>query len=452
VNGKKLFGTDGVRGRVGEPPITPLDVLKLGWAAGKVLGRGGEKGGGKIIIGKDTRVSGYLLESALEAGLAAAGVDVSLLGPMPTPGIAYLTRSARAQAGIVVSASHNPFEDNGIKFFGPDGGKLPDALEKEIERMMAEPLVTVPSARLGKAERYPDARGRYTEYCKSTVPARLTLDGLRVVLDCANGAAYQIAPDVFRELGATVIALGNRPDGFNINKDCGSTHPEILARAVVAEGAHVGVALDGDGDRVILVDENGRRVDGDQLLYIMMQARAAQGTLGGGLVGTQMSNLGLEQACERAGVPFRRARVGDRFVLATLQAEGWLLGGESSGHIICLDKSTTGDGIVAALEILAIMINRGEPLSALAAGMVVYPQTLISVPTNGHALDMDADQTVRAAVRSAEAELRTEGRVLLRSSGTEPVVRVMVEGRDPVLVERLGAQLAEAVRAAAFPR
>jgi len=450
VSEKRLFGTDGVRGRVGEFPITPQDVLKLGWAAGKVLGRGGEKGGGKVLIGKDTRVSGYMLESALEAGLSAAGVDVSLLGPMPTPGIAYLTRSARAQAGIVVSASHNPFEDNGIKFFGPDGGKLPDAVEAEIERLTREPLVTVPSARLGKAERYADARGRYTEFCKSTVPLRMTLDGLRVVLDCANGAAYQIAPDVLRELGASVIALGNRPDGFNINRDCGSTHPEALARAVLAEGADVGVALDGDGDRVILVDEKGRCVDGDQLLYIMMAARAAAGTLGGGVVGTLMSNLGLEQACESAGVSFRRASVGDRHVLAMLQSEGWLLGGESSGHIICLDKSTTGDGIVAALEVLSVMVNRARPLSSLADGMVLYPQTLISVPVNGRAAD--TDPLVLEAVRSAQAELQTEGRVLLRASGTEPVVRVMVEGRDRVLVERLGAQLAEAVRTASIPR
>jgi phosphoglucosamine mutase len=453
VKHKRYFGTDGIRGRVGDEPITPQTVMKLGWAVGTVLGRR-NPGRNRVLIGKDTRVSGYLLESALEAGLAAAGSDISLLGPMPTPGIAYLTRSSRAEAGVVVSASHNPYEDNGIKFFSPEGTKLPDELELAIEAAMDEPLRTVSSARLGKAERFADAAGRYIEYCKNTIPHRMTLDGLTIVLDCANGAAYHVAPSVFSELGARVIPMANHPDGFNINDRCGSTETEALQKAVVANAADVGIALDGDGDRVILVDGAGERIDGDQLLFIMSAARQVEGTLGGGVVGTLMSNLGLEQALSTQGVAFRRAAVGDRYVLSALLEEGWRLGGESSGHIICLDKSTTGDGIIAALEILAIMTAGGRPLAELKAPMTMYPQLMVNVPLpNGRAgngrFDVNGAVGVREALRAAEAELASRGRVLLRPSGTEPVVRVMVEGESAEQVERITHYLAEAVRTAA---
>ena len=445
---RKFFGTDGIRGCVGEEPITPETVLRLGWAVGRVLGGRGD-GRGKVIIGKDTRVSGYLLESALEAGLSAAGVDVSLLGPMPTPGIAYLTRTARARAGAVISASHNPYHDNGIKFFSPEGCKLPDALELAIERELAGPMRTVAPDRLGKAERFADAAGRYIEYCKSTIPHRMTFDGLKVVLDCANGAAYHIAPSVFEELGARVITVAADPDGFNINQDCGSTRPELMQRTVRAEGADLGIALDGDGDRVVMADAGGGLVDGDQILYILSLARHGARRLVGGVVGTLMTNLGLERALSARHIPFRRSAVGDRYVLAELQAQGWELGGESSGHIICLDKSTTGDGIIAALEVLAVMAETGKPLAELKAGMEVYPQHMVNVrmPGNGGArFDPTASAAVREAVRGVEAELGDRGRVLLRSSGTEPVVRVMVEGRDPDQVTRLTEFLAERVR------
>ena len=443
---RKFFGTDGVRGRMGAEPITPGTVLKLGWAAGKVLARGAENP--KVIIGKDTRVSGYLLESALEAGLSAAGVDSRLLGPMPTPAIAYLTRTARASAGIVISASHNPFDDNGIKFFSGEGTKLPDEVELEIERAMDEPLTTVESTRLGKAKRYADAGGRYIEFCKSTFPHRLNLTGLRIVVDCANGAAYQVAPLVFSELGAQVIALANNPDGFNINDGCGSTHPEQLQRTVLAEKADLGIALDGDGDRVLLVDSRGELLDGDQILYIISAARRANGRLHGGVVGTLMTNLGLEQALASQSVPFRRANVGDRYVMTELVQQGWELGGETSGHIICLDKSTTGDGIIAALEVLAVVRQTGKSLAELKNGMQVFPQTMINVRMSKR-FDLKTSASVQKALTEVEQELATNGRVVLRASGTEPVVRVMLEGRDPALIQRLGQQLADTVKRAA---
>jgi phosphoglucosamine mutase len=444
---RQFFGTDGVRGRVGEAPITPEFVLKLGWAAGRVLGgKGAERG--KVLIGKDTRVSGYLLESALESGLSAAGVDVSLLGPMPTPAIAYLTRTARARAGIVISASHNGFEDNGIKFFNRDGSKLPDAVESAIEEAMEEPLATVPAQQLGKAKRYADAPGRYIEFCKSTFPTRLNLEGLKIVVDCANGAAYHVAPKVFGELGATVIAVADQPDGFNINADCGSTHPTLLQKTVVEHGADVGVALDGDGDRVIMVDHNGQIVDGDQLLYIIAMQRKRTGSLGGGVVGTLMSNLGLEQACAEHDIPFLRAAVGDRYVMTELAQHGWDLGGESSGHIICLDKTTTGDGIVAALQALAAMREQDTSLADLKTGMRRYPQVMVNVRMSAR-FDVGNSQQVRSAVQAVETELAQRGRVLLRASGTEPVIRVMVEGEDATQVAQLSRQLAETVRAAA---
>ena len=445
--GKRYFGTDGIRGCMGEEPITPETVLKLGWAAGRVLGKGDVEHA-KILIGKDTRVSGYLLESALEAGLSAAGVDISLLGPMPTPGIAYLTRTARARAGIVISASHNGYQDNGIKFFSSEGSKLPDEVELEIERMMAEPLRTVAPKNLGKAKRYEDAGGRYIEFCKSTFPHRLSLEGLKMVIDCANGAAYQIAPHVFSELGADVVAVANQPDGLNINHECGSTDIRMLCKTVVEQHADLGIALDGDGDRVIMVDAAGDPVDGDQLLYIIAEARRTTGRLRGGVVGTQMSNLGLEQALQARGIEFRRAQVGDRYVLSILSQEGWELGGETSGHLICLDKSTTGDGIIAALEVVAVMRQSGRTLAALKADMTVYPQTMINVRMNRR-FEVNASKPVIQALHEVEAQLGSHGRVVLRASGTEPVVRVMLEGSDRSLIERLGQHLAETVRRAA---
>jgi phosphoglucosamine mutase len=454
---KRYFGTDGIRGRVGEEPITPETVLKLGWAVGCVLGAdGGDRG--RVLIGKDTRVSGYLLESALESGLSAAGTNVSLLGPMPTPGIAYLTRTARARAGIVISASHNPYHDNGIKFFSAEGTKLPDDMELAIESAMQRSMRTVDSASLGKAERYRHAAGRYIEFCKSTFQAKGGLDGLTVVVDCANGAAYQIAPAVFAELGAHVIPIADEPDGFNINSECGSTYPATLQKAVRAEGADLGIALDGDGDRVVMVDHAGSYVDGDQILFIIGATRHAAGALNGGIVGTLMSNLGLEHACAARDIPFKRARVGDRYVMSMLQAEGWELGGESSGHIICLDKSTTGDGIVTALQVLAVIMDSGTTLAELKQGMQVFPQTIVNVPTPTAAgdkrrgrqgVDVQRSPRVLRAVRAVEAELGDQGRVLLRASGTEPVIRVMVEGADAKLVERLAQQLADAVKSAA---
>ncbi|ASK35211.1 phosphoglucosamine mutase [Alloalcanivorax mobilis] len=440
---RKYFGTDGIRGTVGEPPITPDFVLKLGWAAGRVLAA---RGGSKILIGKDTRISGYMFESALEAGISSAGVDVRLLGPMPTPAIAYLTRTLHAQAGIVISASHNPYTDNGIKFFGGDGRKLNEQIEEEIERMLDEPIAVVATDKLGKVRRIDDARGRYIEFCKSTAPG-LSLKGLKIVVDTANGAAYHITPDVFEELGATVVAIGNRPDGFNINRECGSTHPDALCQRVVDEGADLGVALDGDADRLIMVDDQGRVVDGDQLLYIIARQRHGRGALKGGVVGTLMSNLGLELALHDLGISFVRAKVGDRYVMEQLEEHNWLLGGESSGHLVCLDRTSTGDGTVAALQVLAALCEQGVTLREAAAAAPLMPQSLINVRGANRDGFMD-DTAMTAVLHEVEQELGSNGRVLLRPSGTEPLVRVMVEGRDADQVERLCQRLADAVQTA----
>lgn len=451
---QKFFGTDGVRGRVGDEPITPQTVLKLGWAAGCVFRDATTRKASrnaKVIIGKDTRVSGYLLESALEAGFSAAGVDVALLGPMPTPAIAYLARTARADAGVVISASHNLYQDNGIKFFSSAGAKLDDDIERAIEERMDEPLEVVPSERLGKATRFADAAGRYIEFCKSTVDSRLTFQGIKLVVDCANGAGYHVAPSVYAELGADVVSIGAEPNGFNINDGCGSTRPEALREAVLREGANLGVALDGDGDRVILVDAAGELVDGDRCLFILARDRRRNGTMAGGVVGTLMTNLGLEHALAELDIEFTRARVGDRYVMSCLMDKGWELGGETSGHIICLDKCTTGDGIIASLQVLQAMARTGRSLAELADGMAVYPQTMLNVPVaagNGNgALEACENQSVQAAVREAEGVLGNDGRVVLRPSGTEPVIRVMVEGRDAELVKQVGTRLAEVVRA-----
>lgn len=440
---KQYFGTDGIRGTVGAYPITAEFVLKLGWAAGRVLAA---QHCNKVLIGKDTRISGYMFESALEAGLSAAGVNIALLGPMPTPGIAYLTRTLRACAGIVISASHNPYYDNGIKFFSGEGTKLPDELEYQIESLLSVPLETVAPDQLGKAERITDAAGRYIEFCKSTVPSRLSLTGLKLVVDCANGATYHIAPDVFAELGATVIPLAIAPDGLNINLDCGSTKPAILQQAVQAHDADLGIAFDGDGDRVILVDHRGEVVDGDEILFIVARDRRRTGDLpGNAVVGTQMSNLGLEIALDDLGIGLQRAKVGDRYVLERLLADNLVLGGESSGHIICLDKTTTGDGIVSALQVLAVMVQSGQPLHMLKQGMRKYPQLMINVPLP-RKLDVSGYPPVQQAVQEAESELGRKGRVLLRPSGTEPVVRVMVEGEDATKVNRLARGLAHVVQ------
>jgi phosphoglucosamine mutase len=441
---RKYFGTDGIRGRVGEHPVTAEFMLKLGWAAGRVLGNGS---GASVIIGKDTRISGYMFESALEAGLSAAGVDIRLLGPMPTPGIAYLTRTLHACAGIVISASHNGYADNGIKFFSGEGTKLPDEVEAAIEAELEKPMVTVDSDKLGKAERVEDAVGRYIEFCKSTIPSVISLRGLKIVVDCANGATYQAAPSVFRELGAEVIAVGVAPDGLNINRDCGSTDPAQLQKMVQEHSADVGIALDGDGDRVIMVDHAGELVDGDELLFIIAVARQQEGTLQGGVVGTLMSNLGLEHALKAHGIEFDRASVGDRYVLEMLQQTGRVIGGESSGHIICLDRTTTGDGIVSALQVLAAMRRYSKSLYELKAGMHKYPQRMINVPVSQR-IDLGATPAVQAAVSSAEQRLAGRGRVLLRPSGTEPVVRVMVEGEDEQQVVEEADQLALVVAAA----
>ena len=437
---RKYFGTDGIRGRVGEQPITAEFMLKLGWAVGQVLGSGDS---GRVVVGKDTRISGYMFESALEAGLSAAGMDIRLLGPMPTPAIAYLTRTLHANAGIVISASHNPFYDNGIKFFSGHGYKLADEVESAIEAELERPMCTVDSSQLGKAERVVDAGGRYIEFCKSTIPADLSLRGMKIVVDCAHGATYQVAPSVLEELGATVIAVGVSPNGLNINKDCGSTRPDLLAATVRQEGADVGIALDGDGDRVIMVDHTGEVVDGDELLYVIARDRQQSGRMIGNVVGTVMSNLGLEHALDRLDIHLARADVGDRYVMETLQSEGWSLGGESSGHIICLDRTTTGDGIVSALQVLAAMVQGQVSLKDLRSGMTKYPQQMINVPYNG-SLDMESP-AIQSAVADVESALAGHGRVLLRPSGTEPVVRVMVEGDDSEMVERHTRELAERV-------
>jgi phosphoglucosamine mutase len=451
---RNYFGTDGIRGRVGQPPITPDLVLKLGWAAGRTLvsqdgARRGDRPG--VLIGKDTRISGYLLEAALEAGLSAAGVDVHLCGPLPTAGIAYLTRALRLSAGIVISASHNPFDDNGMKFFSATGAKLPDEIELAIERRMNEPLACVSSAALGKAYRVDDAAGRYVEFCKSTFPNELDLHGLRIVVDCANGAAYHVAPPVMHELGADVVAVASEPDGVNINAGNGATHPEFLAEQVRAHKADLGIALDGDADRVIMADSAGTLYDGDQLLYVIATDYKRRKALHGGVVGTQMSNLGFEQALAARGIELLRAKVGDRYVLEQMVERRWMLGGENSGHVICLDKHTTGDGIIAALAVMRALIEQNVTLAQATADMRMFPQKLINVPV-ARGFDWRGNDDVIRAERDAVASLGDRGRVLLRPSGTEPVLRVMVEAKDASLAESHAQSLAEVVaRAAGTP-
>lgn len=442
---EKYFGTDGIRGRVGASLINPEFVLKLGWAAGKVLARGNR--GGKVLIGKDTRISGYMLESALEAGLSAAGINIHLLGPMPTPGIAYLTRTFRAQAGIVISASHNEYADNGIKFFSIHGTKIPVSVEQAIELQLEQPMVTVDSSKLGKAVRVSDAAGRYIEFCKSTFPTSLSLSGLKIVIDCANGATYHIASHVFRELGAKVTTIGTHPDGLNINADCGSTHPQLLQQKVIDEHADLGIAFDGDGDRVIMVDHKGEIVDGDELLFIMAREYKQKGLLVGGVVGTVMSNFGFERAMQALSIDFVRTHVGDRHVMEELKKLGWLLGGEASGHIVHLGLATTGDGIVSALQVLRVICEEGQSLSELKSGMEKLPHVLLNVPV-AHPLVVEKNKAVQTAVQKVEKKLGDRGRVLLRASGTEPVIRVMVEGIDAVEVDALARELAEVVEGA----
>ncbi len=441
---KQYFGTDGIRGAVGTAPITPDFMLKLGWAAGTVFAK---KGGArnKIIIGKDTRISGYMFEAALEAGVTAAGVDINLLGPMPTPAIAYLTQTLRAQAGIVISASHNSFEDNGIKFFAGDGTKLPDDIEFAIEEQLTKSISTVPPQSLGKASRIADAAGRYIEFCKSRVDSNLTFNGLKIVLDCAHGSTYHIAPDVFQELGASVTAIGVSPDGLNINENSGSTSPEKLVEAVLAEKADIGIAFDGDGDRVVMVDHLGNIVDGDEILYVIARDRRRQNIDFGGVVGTTMSNLGLEKALDALDIPFVRSDVGDRYVMQELLAKGWSLGGESSGHIICLDKTTTGDGIVSALQALSAVSSSQSSLAELTSKLNKYPQSMVNVRI-AESANLKGSKKVREAISDVESQLGSQGRVLLRPSGTEPVVRVMVEGEDAEKVQALAQELAEVVR------
>ncbi|WP_288477533.1 phosphoglucosamine mutase [uncultured Pantoea sp.] len=443
MSNRKYFGTDGIRGKVGEAPITPDFVLKLGWAAGKVLARHGSK---KIIIGKDTRISGYMLESALEAGLAAAGLTAAFTGPMPTPAIAYLTRTFRAEAGIVISASHNPFDDNGIKFFSSEGTKLPDDVEEAIELEMEKPITCVESAQLGRASRIVDAAGRYIEFCKGTFPSELSLNGLKIVVDCANGATYHIAPNVLRELGATVIAIGVQPDGMNINKACGATDLELLQQRVLAEKADIGLAYDGDGDRIMMIDHLGEKVDGDQILYIIAREALRQGQLRGGVVGTLMSNMGLELALKQLGIPFTRAKVGDRYVLEKMQEKGWRLGAENSGHVILLDKTTTGDGIVASLQVLTAMVRNHMSLHDLCSGMKMLPQVLVNVRFAGEHDPLQSD-AVKSVTADVEKALAGRGRVLLRKSGTEPLIRVMVEGENEAQVTELANRIADKVKA-----
>jgi phosphoglucosamine mutase len=440
---KRYFGTDGIRGTVGQAPITPDFMLKLGWAAGRVFAdTNGSRG--KILIGKDTRISGYMFEAALEAGVAAAGVDIGLLGPMPTPAIAYLTRTLRARAGIVISASHNSFEDNGIKFFSADGTKLPDEIEYAIEAELEKDVSVVRPELIGKASRVNDAAGRYIEFCKSTVGQSLRLNGMKIVVDCAHGSTYHIAPSVFSELGATVIAQGVAPNGLNINQEAGSTSPKVLADRVVAEGADLGVAFDGDGDRLVMVDSLGNVLDGDEVLYIIARDRLRQGIAVGGVVGTQMSNLGLQLGLEALGVDFTRTPVGDRYVMQEMIQRGWSLGGESSGHVICLDLSSTGDGIISALQALAALVHGGQSLAELRGEMNKLPQTMINVRIK-RGTELVGNAAIASAVQAAEAQLGPRGRVLLRPSGTEPVLRVMVEGEEAGEVERLAQELAAAV-------
>jgi phosphoglucosamine mutase len=437
---KKYFGTDGIRGKVGEHPITADFFLKLGWAVGQVFANERHD---FILVGKDTRISGYMFESALEAGLTAAGVDTHLLGPMPTPGIAYLTRTFRAKAGIVISASHNPYYDNGVKFFSVHGTKLPDEIEQEIERYIDTPMTTVPSSRLGKAKRVVDAAGRYIEFCKGTIPTRLDFDGLKIVVDCANGATYHVAPHVFREIGAEVITIGADPNGLNINDECGATKPQKLADAVLANHADLGVALDGDGDRLIMVDHKGEIVDGDELIYIIAKSRLRDKQLIGPVIGTLMTNLGMELALKQLGVNLLRANVGDRYVMELLVENKGILGGENSGHIICLDRTTTGDGIIAALQIMVEMQDSGKNLHELKSGMTKFPQVLLNIKTQAKP-NLDGDE-IKKAVSDIEKKLGDTGRVLLRASGTEPLIRVMVEGQNEDKVIEYANQLAEQV-------
>lgn len=445
---KKYFGTDGIRGRVGEYPITPEFVMRLGYAAGRVfvgLQQGSLAKGAHptVLIGKDSRISGYMLEAALEAGLTAAGVNTMLTGPMPTPAIAYLTRALRAQAGIVISASHNPYYDNGIKFFSSEGEKLGDEIEHAIEAELEKPMQVMESAKLGKAKRIDDAAGRYIEFCKSTFPNHMDLRGLTIVLDCAHGATYHVAPPVFHELGAEVIAIGNKPDGLNINLNVGSTHPQALQQAVIEHQADMGIAFDGDGDRVLMVDANGQLLDGDQLLYIIALSLYARGKLKGGVAGTLMTNLALEHALQKHQIPFDRANVGDRYVLELLKERNWQLGGENSGHILTLDKHTSGDAIIAALQVLYALKFSGKTLADMGEALPLYPQVLINVTTK-HKLDLQLP-AIQSAVTQAESELKGAGRVLLRASGTEPKIRVMVEGQDAVLVQQLAERIASVV-------
>ena len=450
---RKYFGTDGIRGRVGEAPITPDFALRLGFAAGRALAHGHAAANGDsrpaVLIGKDTRISGYMLESALEAGLAASGCDVLLVGPMPTPGVAYLTRGLRLSAGIMISASHNPFDDNGIKFFSGEGSKLDDAVELSIEAELEKPLQSLPSISLGKARRLDDAQGRYIEFCKSTFPTKLNLRGIKLVLDCAHGAAYDIGPDVFRELGATVIAIGNQPNGLNINERCGATHPATMQAAVIEHGADLGLALDGDADRLMMCDADGRLFDGDQLLYAMVKDRHEKGWLRGGVVGTLMTNFALELRFAEMKIPFRRAKVGDRYVLEMLRENNWECGGENSGHLLCLDKHSTGDGIISALQVLAALRRKDiKRLAEFTADLTLFPQVLINVRL-ARKCDFAENADVLSAVKAAEKALAGQGRVLLRASGTEPLIRVMVEGRDSTLVNMLAKKIALVVETAA---
>lgn len=439
MSDRKYFGTDGIRGRVGESPITPEFMLHLGWAAGQAFKKSGQRN--SVLIGKDTRLSGYMFESALEAGLSAAGVDVKLLGPMPTPAIAYLTRTFRAAAGIVISASHNPHHDNGIKFFSAAGTKLDDALEAEIERWLETPIRVCESSELGKASRVDDAPGRYVEFCKSTVPNEFSLEGMKIVLDCAHGATYHVAPKVFRELGASVSVIGVEPDGLNINLNVGSTHLQALRDRVVESGADLGIAFDGDGDRVLMVDRDGSEVDGDELLYIIASQRYAEGRLKGGVVGTLMTNLGVELALRELGIEFERAKVGDRYVMERLLSNNWVLGGEGSGHMVIRDCTSTGDGIVSALQVLLAIHKSGQTLSELRRGMSKLPQTMVNVRVDRR-FDPLTREDIADAVRQAEAQLGDAGRVLLRASGTEPLIRVMTEGQNAEEISRIARELA----------
>jgi len=440
---KNYFGTDGIRGRVGISPVTADFMLRLGRAAGKVLADGDSR---SVVIGKDTRISGYMFESALEAGLAAAGANVALLGPMPTPAVAYLTRTLHACAGIVISASHNPYYDNGIKIFSSEGEKLPDDVQIAIEAELEQPFSTVSSDKMGKATRIEDAHGRYIEFCKGTIPFETMLRGLKIVVDCANGATYRVAPAVFEELGAKVIAIGVDPDGTNINEGCGSTYPDFVSKAVLEHGADLGIALDGDGDRVIMVDHTGELVNGDELLYIIATARQDAGLLQGGVVGTVMSNFGMEMALKRRRIPFERAPVGDRYVHRALVDNGWTLGGEASGHLLCLDKTSTGDGIVSALQVLDVMVSKGRSLADLTSEVQKVPQTMINVPLAHKITDVSSSSVVNEAVKSVQNQLGDTGRVILRASGTEPLIRVTLEGIDEAQVNLLAKQLAEVVQ------